>query len=185
MKKIIVAACASAVFATPAFAGPTDSDSAVVTAAVASECSIGDIGTLDFGTLPIETASGEGALQINADRSSNSNSGIWASCNKRATINVKSTNGGLVSASNAANPSNDGVKFTNLIRYGVGLSFGGTDYAGVATTGTPNESKDTPREAFHTQVLFAGLVTKAQNAGKRPLAGTDYTDTVVVTFTAS
>jgi spore coat protein U-like protein len=183
MKKIIMlAAGMTGLIAAPAYADGTSTDSAEIKVSVAKECSIGDIGAIDFGTLPIDTEAGTTALTINAD-SQLGNQGISASCNTNTNVKISSTNGGLLSSENASHPSLNAEGFTNLIAYHVGISGLGS-LIDLKTSGTPGQSTgDLPRNAFHKSVTFYARILKDDNTGKRPLAGA-YSDTAVVTLTA-
>lgn len=183
MKKILIAAVAStAFFATSAFASDTAQQTFQVNATVAPECVIGAIQTVNLGPVPISTTADADGLTVNGDIAKGSNSqNIYLGCNQR--MHIAFGGRGLVSDSNANNPSIGTDGFTNKLNYSYGL-FGvpGTSFTGT-TNGNPS-ARTGDRDPFYHQASIEMWMTKSSNAGRRPLAGNDYSDTAVLTLSA-
>ncbi|MGZ8359652.1 MAG: hypothetical protein ACXWUX_03940 [Allosphingosinicella sp.] len=188
MKKILIGAVASTVlattFAAPAFAAPNDSVNFQVTASVAQECSLETPVTLAIGAIGIEEAPGANALLITTGGQSPID-GVWLSCNTPYRVSFSSLNGGLVSPSNAGNPSIGEDGFTDRMNYFLKMSTPRGEES-RPTTGTPGEfySGDGVRQPLHEEVGVFAAVRPGDNVGARPLAGTDYADTATITLTA-
>lgn len=182
-KFLLLAAAAATLGSFPAYAAPTAGDNIPITAAIAPECSLQDnLGSINLGSLPIDLAPGPSALEL-VGTTTGSIPEAWASCNTEANVELTSTNGGLVSAARAADPSNGTTGFTNQINYRAQLVNVGSTIS-FTTTGTAGEGTLATRDAFHSQAEIRVQVVAADNPGKRPLAAIDYEDVLVVTFTA-
>jgi len=179
----LLAAAAAVVSAVPAHADPSASDNIPITAAIAPECSLQDnLGSVDLGTLPINVAPGVNALVIQGT-TSGSIPDMWASCNTQATVTLQSVRGGLVSSSNDADPSRGSDGLTNQINYRAEL-VGFDENISLLADGTAGEESSVLMDAFHKEVELWIHVNASDNVGKRPLAGQDYRDTLILTLAA-
>lgn len=182
MKKFaILAAGCAAIAASPAMAADNASEDIVINATVLPECSMGDFGTINIDEVPINTAAGSDALVINGTTDDRTQFRPWVSCNAQNQITLTSTNGGLVSPSNAGTAANDAA-FTNVIEYELGLLGAKGDIP--LNTSVTNVQVGNVVPAQHNQVRGRVIIDPVfQEAGTRPLAGTDYEDTVEVAIT--
>lgn len=179
MKKIMIAAGAATLFATPAFAASTDSSDVIINASVAKECSIDDIPTISIGDIAIDEDPGADALQIVGTTQADVG-GVWVSCNFTNSMTL-STPAPLVSASAASlTPSTGSAPFTNQIQYRLrAQNYGTSPYAYSLTT--PTSTRTTG--PIHKQISFRASVWAEDNAGARPYAAADYTATATVSMT--
>mgnify|MGYP000532926322 CR=1 FL=1 len=182
MKKILIAAVAStAFFSTAAFAAGTATQGIDITATVSPECVIGAIAPVNLGVIPISTTADATGLTISADVPKSTPVPFYMGCNQRMHIALGGR--GLVSASNASNPSLGVDGFTNKLNYQYYMNgTPGTPFSG-ATNGTPS-ARTGDRDPFYREASIQIGMTQSINAGRRPLAGTDYTDTATLTLTA-
>lgn len=165
--------------ATPAFAADNDSDTVVVNATVAEECSIEDITTVSLGNIAIVETPGADALQIVGRTEQDANL-VWVSCNFTNNLTL-STPTPLVSASTAGlgQMTGSGV-FTNEINYRFrAQNFGNSPEANSLTQPVRVGRNEAP---VHKQIRFRAIVDAADNVGTRPYAATDYTATATVSI---
>lgn len=185
MKKLVIAAAASAFLATPAFAQVLETETVTITASVPQVCTWEAPGTLVIGEIPVNTTAGENALLITAAKESDVTV-KWASCNTRARLTVSTANAGrgLESPTLAAVTAPTG--FVKSIPYqltgptsGAVLGMAGGGYKQIGAS----EWWNTPR-AFHAQLNYRARVSPSAVDTLRPLAANDYQDTVTVTLSA-
>ena len=179
MKKLVIAALASsALVATPALAGPTDSQPLNVTGTVNQECSLAAPTAVNFPTVNINEGAGSTALLLkNGSQASTQN--VWVSCNYAARVAMTSTNGGLLNAAGASLVANDPADFTNVIEYRVKLT--STDSSiPVLEMRTLSETTDSVNAAgaFHDNAALEVRIDRDDTA-KRPVAGI-YSDVTVL-----
>jgi hypothetical protein len=179
MKKLVIAALASsALIATPAFAGPTDSQALNVSGTVQQECSLAAPTAVTFATVNINEGAGSNALLLkNGSQASAQN--IWVSCNYAARVAATSTNGGLTNPAGQSLVNNDAADFTNVIEYRVKLT--STDNSiPVLEMRTLSETTDSVNAAgaFHDNAALEVRIDRDDTA-KRPVAGT-YSDVTVL-----
>ena len=191
MKKIIVASATAALFSTPAFAAPSDTQDFVINATIAPECSMANPADINLGILAINKDPGSGALLLNNPDPSTEQQ-IWISCNTDATFSINTANksgpntGGLKTNS----PVTDTAQFTNQIFYDISLTPDrSTNFNGVGSykprvqAPGPIGGTQQPTGEFHANyTLVVGYEAPNVN-NKRPVAGA-YTDTVTFTVTA-
>ncbi|PWG02223.1 hypothetical protein [Sphingosinicella humi] len=179
MKKILIAAVAStALIATPAFAGPTDSQALNVSGTVNQECSIAAPAAVNFPTVNINEGAGANALLLkNGSQAQSQN--IYVSCNYAAKVGASSQNGGLLNAAGATLAENDPDDFTNVIHYRVKLDATDNSFP-VLDFRTRLEAGDSVNAAgaFHNNALLEVRIDRDDTA-KRPVAGA-YTDVTVL-----
>lgn len=179
MKKLaIIALASSALIATPAFAGPTDSQALNVSGTVNQECSIATPGSVNFTSVNINEGAGANALLLrNGSQAQTQN--IYVSCNYAAKIGASSQNGGLFNAAGAALMANDSADFTDKIHYRVKLT--STDGSiPVLDFRTALEAGDSVNAggAFHNNAALEVRIDR-DDTQKRPVAGT-YADVTVL-----
>ncbi|RJF93376.1 spore coat protein U domain-containing protein [Sphingomonas cavernae] len=182
MKNLIkLSAVAAMVIASPAFAAASDSDSFTVNANIATACVMENIQNVTLDPVNIDTNSGSGALLLASDTSNNSNK-FWVSCNQNNQMTIA---GSPVLQGSRALQSGDDATFTDKLNYRVTAEnyyqTGTQPSFGSVAGATANQG--TTRGAIHRQVQMKAEVRQADNAGKRPLAGT-YSGTVTVTVSA-
>lgn len=179
MKKLLVAAVAStAMFAAPAFAGPTDSQALNVSGTVHQECSIAAPTAVNFPTVNINEGAGPDALLLkNGSQAQTQN--VYVSCNYAAAIGTSSQNGGLLNAAGAALAANDPADFTNLIHYRVKLTATDSSFP-VLDFRTRLEAGDRVNAAgaFHNNAALEVRIDR-DDTQKRPVAGA-YSDVTVL-----
>lgn len=179
MKKTMIAALAATAFvATPAFAGPTDSQALNVSGTVQQECSIAAPTAVDFPTVNINEGAGANALLLrNGSQAQTQN--IYVSCNYTAAVGASSQNGGLLNAAGATVAANDPDDFTNLIHYRVKLTATDGSFP-VLDFRTRLEAGDRVNAAgaFHNNAALEVRIDRDDTA-KRPVAG-NYTDVTVL-----
>jgi type 1 fimbria pilin len=177
MKKLLLAAAASALVSAPALAADADSNSFDVTATVLPECSIEDPDNVNFGNISINEDPGSDALLID-QQFHNQNQKIWVSCNYGAKMTISSQNGGLVNP--VANDGPDAGDFTNVIEYRASLT-ASSNNAFLTThlfTHSGNSGSRINPDAFHDEANLRVYIYQGDNP-LRPLAGT-YSDVATV-----
>lgn len=180
MKRLMIVAAASAMFATPAFASDTAQNSFDINAEVPNTCTMQDVNDVNLGTLNISTTAGSGALLLSSNSSQNTNQ-FWVSCNKQNTMTLSGD--AQLQGSRAFQAGVDDAGFTDKLNYRVrALNYlaSGTqpELASIGGT-TPTAT----RGPVHRRVQLNASVVAGDNT-LRPLAG-NYTGTVTVTVTAS
>ncbi|MEP0191736.1 MAG: hypothetical protein ABJP70_14050 [Erythrobacter sp.] len=168
MKKLTLAAAATALVATPAMADPTASDTFLVGAAVQAECSVDDPDAVVFGLLDIEEDSGADALLLSEDRYVERQR-IWASCNYPTSITLEAIP--MVNLFQT-NDGADAEDFTDVIHYRLRMrADDNDDFAEVnLRTIDENSSSVFQPDAFHNRA-FLRTVINANDNPARPLAG--------------
>ena len=182
MKKILIAALAATTLATPAFAGPTDSQALNVSGTVQQECSIAAPTAVNFPVVNINEGAGPNALLLrNGSQAQSQN--IYVSCNYTARVGASSQNGGLLNAAGATVAENDPDDFTNVIHYRVNLDATDNSFP-VLDFRTRLEDGDSvvAAGAFHNNAALEVRIDRDDTA-KRPVSGT-YTDVTVLSVGA-
>jgi hypothetical protein len=187
MKKIIIAALASSVIASPAFAqSNTDSADLDVTATVNQECSIADPAAVTFAKVNINEGAGATALLLK-NGSQHTTQNIYVSCNYGAKLTATSDNGGLLNTDGSAGISgadlvaNDSADFTNLIGYRVTLTSTDSSFPVLFLQTKVGSSKSVNAGgAFHDNASLEVRIDR-DDTSKRPVAGT-YIDTTTLTL---
>ena len=168
MKKLVLATAATALFAAPAMAAPTASDTFLVGAGVQAECSVDDPDAVVFGLLDIEEDSGADALLLSEDRYVERQR-VWASCNYPTSITLEAAP--MVNLFQT-NDGADAEDFTDVIHYRLRMrADDNTDFAEVNLR-TVDESSSSvfQPDAFHNRA-FLRTVVNANDNPLRPLAG--------------
>ncbi|TRD11281.1 hypothetical protein FGU71_05080 [Erythrobacter insulae] len=170
MKKIVIAAAATGLIASPAFADDNDSQDFEITANIQQECSVEDPDNVNFGTISIDEAPGAGALQVTQGRTT-LRQDVWISCNYGADMAM--TSGPMTTAE--INDGPDAGDFTDTIhlRMGITASDGTAFNRMFFDTKTKTGDSKTNADAFHDNAEIAVVFNKDDLDGKRPLAG-DY-----------
>lgn len=181
MKKLVTAALAATVFATPAFAqNSQESDSFQITGNVQNECSIDDPQDVTF-QININEASGSSALLI--DGNSANQQRIWVSCNYATNLTVAGTD--LENTAGASAVANDPDDFTNIINYFIklepGAAGGPIPHVTMNTKGAKTAT-GTTSGAFHDNAKLNVNIAPGDNP-KRPVAG-QYTAVATITLGA-
>lgn len=185
MKKLVIAAAASAFLATPAFAQVLETETVDITASVPQVCTWEAPGELVIGEIPVNTVAGPDALKITSAKESDLTV-KWASCNVRAKLTVTTANAGRGLESPTLASTTAPVGFVKSIPYQLtgpttsavlGMAGGGYKQFGAS------EWWNTPF-AFHTQLNYRARVSPSAVNNLRPLAANDYQDTVTITLTA-
>lgn len=185
MKKMIFAAAAVSMVATPAFAASSDTKDFDINARVTPECSMENPSNINLGSLSINRAPGEDALLLDNPAKSSTQS-IYISCNTDANFSVTTLNRGLKTDA----PVTDTAQFTNLLRYDIRLTPDRTtNFAGLnsykprvqAPGAIPASGQ--PTGEFHANYELQIGWEAANVNNKRPVAGS-YTDTVTFSVAA-
>lgn len=179
MKKILLVSTALLISA-PALAGNTDNDDVFVTASVAEECSIEDLGTIALGDISIVETPGANALQVLNGASKDSDL-IYVSCNYNNKMTL-STPTPLVAASAAGlGKATGSADFTNEIQYHFrAVNYANSPDANSATQPSVTSNSSAP---IHKQIKFRAYVNAADQNGARPYAANDYKATANISIT--
>lgn len=186
MKKLLLVASAASVFAAaPALAETLATDTVQIEGSIAPTCALEAPGTLIIGEIPINTVAGENALLISQAKESGV-SQKWASCNAKARLTVSTANQGRGLESPTLAGTTAPAGFVKSIPYQL---TGPTSSAVLGMSGggykqfSASEWWNTPF-AFHTQLNYQARISPSAVNTLRPLAATDYQDTVTITLTS-
>jgi spore coat protein U-like protein len=179
MKKIVLAAAATMVMASPAYAAPSASDDFVVNATVPNTCTMQNVNDVNLGSLTVSTTAGSNALLLSNDTSEDSNQ-FWVNCNQNNTMTLTGT---VLQGSRALAPGDDSASFTDKINYRVAAVNYKSSGAQPSWSSTGGALDQTSRGPVNRKVKIQTSILSSDNP-LRPLAGT-YTGTVTVTVTAS
>ncbi|MEL7445025.1 MAG: hypothetical protein AAGK02_04345 [Pseudomonadota bacterium] len=168
MKKLLLAAAATALISTPALAGPTASDTFLIGAGVQAECSVDDPDTVNFGLLDIEEDSGSDALLLSEDRYVERQR-IWASCNYPTSITLDAIP--MINLLQS-NDGPDAEDFTDVIHYRLRMRADDNDDFAEVNLRTIDESTSSEfqPDAFHNRAVLRTVINANDNP-ERPLAG--------------